>query len=146
MKYATDVAIKLFSNINAKEEIIIQPYEEYVEKFNEAFNDLLKITPIINSVNKLVRVGDEMAFVKAFRELMRLKNVLSTFTEFYFEDLSVEEQSFEDYKSKYFDLFDKIRSNNLKETVSILNDVDFELELVHRDEINVFYILAVCRT
>jgi type I restriction enzyme R subunit len=74
---------------------------------------------------------------------MRLKNVLATFTEFKFKDLSMPEQSFEDYKSKYLDLYDKAKSARQKEKVSILQDIDFELELIHRDEINVAYILKL---
>jgi type I restriction enzyme R subunit len=74
---------------------------------------------------------------------MRLKNVLGTFTEFTFDDLSMPEQSFEDYKSKYLDLYDKAKANQQKEKVSILADVDFELELIHRDDINVSYILKL---
>lgn len=143
LKPATDEAITLFSNIDAKDQIIMQPYEEYVGKFNEAFSELLNITPTVNSVNKLVTEEDELAFIKAFRELMRLKNVLSTFTEFGFGDLSMGEQTFEDYKSKYLDLYDKVKSDNRIEKVSILNDVDFELTLIHRDEINVSYILKL---
>ncbi|MEX2397842.1 MAG: hypothetical protein WD491_12475, partial [Balneolales bacterium] len=84
---------------------------------------------------------DELAFIKAFRELMRLKNVLSTFTDFTFDDLSMDEQRFEDYKSKYLDLYDKTKKETAKQKVSILQDVDFELELIHRDEINVKYIM-----
>lgn len=53
------------------------------------------------------------------------------------------EQLFEDYKSKYLDLYDKVKSNHQKEKVSILEDVDFELELIHRDEINVNYIIQL---
>jgi type I restriction enzyme R subunit len=53
------------------------------------------------------------------------------------------EQLFEDYKSKYLDLYDKVKSNHQKEKVSILEDVDFELELIRRDEINVAYILKL---
>ena len=121
----------------------MQPYEEYVAKFNQAFIALLQITPTVNSVNDLQDEEKELEFIKAFRELMRLKNVLATFTEFDFSDLSMEEQSFEDYKSKYLDLYDKAKSHNQKEKVSILNDVDFELELIHRDEINVAYILKL---
>ena len=143
LKGATDDAISLFSNINAKDEIIMQPYEEYVAKFNQAFIALLQITPTVNSVNDLQDEEKELEFIKAFRELMRLKNVLSTFTEFGFEELSMDEQSFEDYKSKYLDLYDKAKNHNLKEKISILEDVDFELELIHRDEINVVYILKL---
>lgn len=143
LKHATDEAIALFSNINAKEDIIIAPYEEYVQKFNDAFIELLKITPTVDSVNKLRNEEEEFDFVKAFRELMRIKNVLNTFTEFDFSDLSMTEQSFEDYKSKYLDLHDKTKVHQQKELVSILDDIDFELELIHRDEINVSYILKL---
>lgn len=143
LKEATDEAISLFSNINAKDEIIMQPYEEYVTKFNQAFIALLQIAPTVNSVNDLPSEKEELEFIKAFRELMRLKNILVVFTEFDFIDLSMEEQNFEDYKSKYLDLYDKAKSQNQKEKVSILNDVDFELELIHRDEINVVYILKL---
>jgi len=74
---------------------------------------------------------------------MRVKNVLTTFADFSFEDLVMTEQDFEDYKSKYLDLYDKVKSNTGKEKVSILEDVDFELELIRRDEINVAYILRL---
>lgn len=143
LKEATDDAIALFSDKNAKDEIIMQPYEAYVDKFNESFIDLLKVAPTINEVNNLRSEEDELEFIKAFRELMRLKNVLSTFTEFKFDDLSMSEQSFEDYKSKYLDLYEKTKSYNQKEKASILDDIDFELELIHRDEINVAYILKL---
>ena len=143
LKFATDQAITLFSNIAAKDEIIMKPYEEYVSKFNQAFIELLKVAPTVNSVNDLQDEEKELEFIKAFRELIRLKNILKTFTEFTHDHLSMTEQAFEDYKSKYLDLFDKAKSHNQKERVSILNDIDFELELIHRDEINVAYILKL---
>ncbi|WP_010661898.1 type I restriction endonuclease subunit R [Marinilabilia salmonicolor] len=143
LKQATDDAITLFSDKDAKDEIIIKPYNEYVKQFNEAFIQMLQIAPTVNSVNDLPDEDKELEFIKAFRELMRLKNVLNTFTEFTFDDISMEEQSFEDYKSKYLDLYEKARNQNQKEKVSILNDIDFELELIHRDEINVTYILKL---
>ncbi|RNL95180.1 type I restriction endonuclease subunit R [Sinomicrobium pectinilyticum] len=143
LKKATDQAITLFSNKEAIEVIIMQPYEEYVQKFNEAFINLLKITPTVNSVNDLVSEEDELEFIKAFRELMRLKNILTTFANFDWEDLAMHEQLFNDYRSKYLDLWQKTKHDSAKEKVSILNDVDFELELIHRDEINVTYILKL---
>ena len=73
------------------------------------------------------------------------ENVLSCFTEFSFDDLAMNAQQFEDYKSKYLDLYDKVRTNRQKEKISILEDIDFELELIHRDEINVSYIIALLR-
>ncbi|MGG6230953.1 type I restriction endonuclease subunit R [Tenacibaculum sp. SDUM215027] len=143
LKQSTDDAITLFSNIESKDEIIIKPYEDYVKKMNDAFIQLLQITPTVDSVSNLENEEDELTFAKAFRELMRTLNVLKTFTEFTFDDLSINEQTFEDYKSKYLDLRDKVKRENAKEKVSILNDIDFELELIHRDEINVTYILKL---
>ncbi len=67
--------------------------------------------------------------------------MLASFTEFDFADLSMDEQSFEDYKSKYLDLYDKVKLNQSTDKVSILQDVDFELEMIYRNEINVAYIL-----
>ena len=143
LKEATDEAITLFSNKQAIEEIIVQPYEDYIEKFDEAVERVKRIAPTFESVNDLVSEDEELEFVKAFRELMRVKNVLNTFTEFSFEDLGMDEQTFENYKSKYLDLYDTIKSETQKEKVSILNDIDFELELIRRDEINVTYILTL---
>ncbi len=145
LKSATDEAIELFANKEAIEEVILQPYETYVEKFAEAVAELLEITPTVDSVNELLTEEDEMRFIQAFRELIRIRNVLGSFSGFRFEDLALDEQSFEDYKSKYLDLYDKVKTNRQKEKVSILDDIDFELELIRRDEINVNYIINLLR-
>ena len=145
LKPATDQAIELFANQDAIEEVILQPYEQYVERFSEVVTELLKIAPTVESVGELLTEEDEVRFIQAFRELIRIKNILGCFTEFSFDDLAMDEQVFEDYKSKYLDLYDKVRTNKQKEKVSILEDIDFELELIHRDEINVGYIINLLR-
>lgn len=143
LKNRTDEAITLFSNKEAIEVIIMKPYEDYVAKFDEAFEKLLEVTPTTDAVNDLESEDDELNFIKAFRDLMRIKNILTAFSDFKWEDLKMDEQLFEDFKSKYLDLYDKVKSNHQKEKVSILEDVDFELELIHRDEINVAYIIQL---
>ncbi len=146
LKTRTDEAITLFSNKDAIEVIIMKPYENYTEQFDKAFDTLVNVTPTVDSVNDLVTEDDELAFVKAFRELMRVKNILTSFSDFKWEDLNMTEQLFQDYKSKYLDLHDKVKSDNSKEKVSILEDVDFELELIRRDDINVAYIIQLLIT
>ena len=141
LKNATDEAITLFSNKEAIDVIIMKPYEDYTQKFNDAYQELIKLAPTVNSVNDLQTEEDELAFIKAFRDLMRLKNIMNSFADFAWTDLEMDEQQFEDYKSKYLDLYDKVKSEHQKEKVSILEDVDFELELIHRDDINVTYII-----
>jgi type I restriction enzyme, R subunit len=143
LKNRTDEAITLFSNKEAIEEIIMKPYEDYTVKFDAAFEKLLEIAPSVDSVNDLETEDDELTFVQAFRELMRIKNIMAAFADFNWNDLQMTEQQFEDYKSKYLDLYDKVKNDTKKEKVSILEDVDFELELIHRDEINVAYIIQL---
>ena len=141
LKDATDKAITLFSNKEAIEEIIIKPYDSYVDSFNKALESLKEIAPTVDSVNDLPSENEILEFVKTFRELVRVKNVLTTFTEFSFENLGITEQEFEDYKTKYLDIRDDVKKE--KEKISILNDIDFEVELIRRDEINVAYILSL---
>jgi type I restriction enzyme R subunit len=141
LKSATDEALKLYSNKGAKEIVFMEPYEDYVKKFNEQFEKLKEISPTVDSVDDLISEDEDLEFVKAFRELIRTLNILKVFSDFTFEDLDLKEQEFEDYKSKYLDMYDK--TTDYKEKVSVLDDVDFEVELIHRDEINVAYILRL---
>ena len=144
LKGATDDAIALFSNRDAKEIILMRPYEEYVEEFDEAYlSRLLAVASTVEMVDELMDEESKLKFVQAFRALMRLRNILVGFSDFDFADLEMGEQEFEDYKSKYLDLYESIRSSSEREKVSILEDVDFELELIERDEINVNYILML---
>ena len=143
LKKKTDEAITLFSNKEAIEEIIIAPYDDQVSVFNTSYVELIQIAPTSKSVDNLRDENEELEFVKKFREIMRALNVLQSFAEFDWEDIGMTEQQFENYKSKYLDLYDKVRTDNQREVVSVLDEVDFELELIHRDEINVAYILSL---
>ena len=143
LKSATDEAIALFSNKNAKETVLLEPYEDYVTQFNEATAALLEIVPTVASVDNLIDENAELEFVTKFREMLRIKNVLTSFSDFDDEDLSIPPQEFEDYKSKYLDVYDKVKTQRERkaEAASVLEDIDFELDLITRDEINVAYIL-----
>ncbi|QPL50803.1 type I restriction endonuclease subunit R [Alteromonas sp. B31-7] len=143
LKKCTDEALALFSNKDAKDTVIMPPYDEFVKLFNKAFGNLLAIAPDPESVDSLEDENQELEYIKAFRELMRLRNILESFADFSFDDVRIDEQEFEDFKSKYLDLHDKVKTNNAKEKVSVLEEVDFELELLAMDEINVAYILKL---
>ena len=143
LKKNTDDAIRLFSNKDAQEIIFMHPYEVYLEEFNKTLSELQNLTPTPADVDSLYGEEQELQFVTNFRELVRIRNILLSFADFKFSDTNMSEQSFEDYKSKYLDLYDKVKSNTEKEKVSILEDVDFEVELLRRDNINVDYILRL---
>ena len=143
LKEKVDEAVALFSNKDARDQIMIEPYQVHVDKFNEAVMALFRIAPTPIAVDKLESEEDLLSFITAFRELMRIRNVLNSFAEFSAEDLALDEQRFEDYKSKYLDIHDHVKSNNDAPVASIIDEVDFELELIRRDNINVAYILEL---
>jgi type I restriction enzyme R subunit len=82
LKAATDDAITLFSNKNAIEEIILKPYKDYIARFNQVYKDLLAVVPTIASVDDLPSEVEQLEFIKHFRELIKIKNVLGTFADF----------------------------------------------------------------
>lgn len=144
LKANTDEAISLFSDKNANEAILVEPYEDYVKEFNKGVKTLKAVAPTVASVDALESEVEELQFIKAFRNLIRIMNVLKSFSQFEWSELWLNEQEFDDYKSKYLDIYDKSRTEKEgDEKASIIEEVDFELELIQRDEINVAYILAL---
>ena len=143
LKKATDDAITLYSNKDAIEDIILPPFESIAAIFKEALKKLLTVVPTYQHVDDLETEEDELAFIQSFRALLRAKNVLASYIDFSWEGLGIDEQTFENYKSKYLDLYEKVKNNETKQKTSILDDIDFELELVHRDLINVAYIVKL---
>ena len=144
-KARVDEAVKLFSQTDSIDTVIMKPYEDYLDKFNEAVKKLLEITPEVESVDSLESEDDIKEFIIAFREVAKLLVSLKTFNQFDLDNSGsmINTQTFEDYKSKYYELYRKL--SNDKEKSSILNDVTFSLELIQTDKINVSYILNLIR-
>lgn len=144
-KARVDEAVKLFSQTDSIDTVIMAPFESYLDKFNKAVNKLLEITPTVESVDKLEKEEDIKNFILSFREVAKILVSLKTFNQFNFDsgDTIINAQIFEDYKSKYYELYRKI--SNDKEKSSILTDVTFSLELIQTDRINVSYILNLIR-
>lgn len=143
LKKATDEAIALFSNKDASSVVLVKPFEEYLSDYQDAVDRLLTLTPTVESVDSLPDEKAQLEFVTAFRDVMRLKNILESFADFEDSAKPLSEQTLADYTSKYLDIHDKVKKHSSKEKVSILDDIDFEVSLIHRDEINVGYILKL---
>lgn len=142
LKENTDNAITLFANKDANEIVTIGSYSEHLDRFNAAVAALITIVPNADAVDRLPDEDAKAAFVKAFRAVMRARIVLSSFSEFDPEKLSLPEQEFEDFKSKYLDIAESFGQGD-DEVPPSFDGLDFELELIRRDEINVAYILAL---
>lgn len=142
LKEATDDAIALFSNKDAKEVIFLPEYEKVLQELTEKYIGVLGVAPTLESITAFKSEEDKFAFIKAFRELIRTLNVLKTYTEFDWKELPMKEDWFAKYTGKYLDLRQEAKSDAAQKD-SILNDIDFEVELIHSDTINVAYILKL---
>lgn len=139
-KKAVDNAIRIFSDTSDPDEVLLKPYEYYKEKFIEIAKKLKEVAPTVEFVDAIQSEEEKKKFIVIFRELTKILIKLRIFREFKFteEEVYISHQEYLDYKSKYLDLATSKESQN---KVSILNDIDFELELMYTDKINVDYIL-----
>ncbi|MCR4329587.1 MAG: type I restriction endonuclease subunit R [Candidatus Roizmanbacteria bacterium] len=142
LKLATDKALALFGDENAKEIVFKKPYEEQKKDFENKLAELRKKVPTVEAIDALQGDEEKAVFVKTFRDLLRIKSSLETFAEFSFQDLGISEQEFYDYQSKYLDIHEE-RKNHDPDAESILDQIDFELELTIRDVIDFDYIIRL---
>lgn len=145
LKKRTDDALMLFSQSHDTDGIVVPGYQYFVEKFNEMVMKLKEIALFPESVDTMQSEEDQKKFVVIFRELTKYLQSLQTFIEFSFdhEALVMSEQEYQDYKSKYLMLYSRQKTD--REVVSVLNDVDFCIELMESDRINVAYIMNLIR-
>ena len=144
-KKAVDNAIRIFSDTSDPDEVLLKPYEYYKEKFIKVAKELKEVVPTVESVDTIQSEEEKKKFIVIFRELTKILIKLRIFREFKFteEEVFISHQEYLDYKSKYLDLATGKETQN---KVSILNDIDFELELMYTDKINVDYILNLMKS
>ncbi|WP_436875179.1 type I restriction endonuclease subunit R [Mammaliicoccus sciuri] len=148
LKHQTDEALKLFSQTEDTDRILMRSYEEYLSEFVDALAELKTIAQNPEDMDNVFDENDKKSFVEAFRLVSKLVLRLKTFEEFNFtnENIGMGEQEFEDYKSKYFAIYDEVKNKHGEsEKVTILNDIDFEIEILRNDLINVSYIMELVR-
>ncbi|MDM1020167.1 type I restriction endonuclease subunit R [Acinetobacter sp. VNK23] len=143
LKRATDEALALFSNKEARKTVLVPSFEEIKQDYEQAVEKLWRITPDYQAVDALITEDEQLEFIKAFREVMRYNAQLQTFVEYDQDQTVLDKQHFANFASKYADLCRAIRKTTKKEKVSVLDDVDFQLDLLHSDRINVGYILTL---
>ncbi|WP_088103123.1 type I restriction endonuclease subunit R [Halalkalibacter urbisdiaboli] len=146
LKENTDEAIRLFSKTDTVDTVLMRSYEEYLEEFHNALGKLKKVAAEPSDVDGLQREEDKHEYIVAFRDLTKNLVRIQTFNEFEFDAdiLGIGEQTYQDYKSKYLRIYDETKKTDPGK-VSILNNVDFSIELMHTDRINVSYIMNLIR-
>ena len=143
LKKNTDAALEMYGDKNAEDIIFKKPYKEQLEELNEIVEKLAEIAPSPSFVDKIASEKEKEEFIKAFREILKKKTSLETFTEFSWEDFPMNEETFNEYKSKYLDIYEEEKRRREKEEESLIDEIDFSLELIREDYINYDYIVQL---
>lgn len=132
-------AIARFGDKDAAGIVLLRPYHEYLGEYETKLADLRADYPIGAEI-----VGEkaEKGFIKLFGELLRLRNILTSFDAFEADD-KLTPYDLQDYTSVYIDLRDEYTSRAKVEASPINDDIVFEIELVKQVEVNIDYILLL---
>jgi len=136
---ATNDALALFGNKDAKGIVLLKPYAEYYTEYQGKIAELQALFPLGQPI---VGEAAQKAFIKLFGAILRLKNILTAFDDFAGNEI-LSQRDFQDYQSVYLNLYAEFRSASEAEKESINDDVVFEIELIKQVEINVDYILML---
>lgn len=156
LKNNVDTSIKLFSNSDNPEDIVRPPFEEVKQEYRTLATEFLQKYPTPGSIDFLQSENDKKDFVLAFRDIIRKHAEIQIYEDYSddADDLGMTEQQFNDYKSKYLDITVGFINPPVTPPVVAedpetygnnqdLEDIDFCLELLHSDIINVAYILEL---
>ena len=156
LEFATQEAIRLFGDENSANIILEKPYRNYIDGYIEegtgrhvkgyieVCKELLERFP---DPTQIVLDADKKEFAGLFGELLKLENILRNFDEFENFEKIISERQMQDMKSIYLSINESIvkenNSGEKEETSFDFSDVEFQIDLLKTDEINLDYILAL---
>lgn len=147
----TDDALALFSDENAKGIVFLRSLEEYLHGYTDekgdkhkGYHELLHTLqtrfPLANFLESTLKQSEKKDFLALFGEILKLRNILEVFDEFS-DPLS--ERDRQDYQSYYIDTYESLRAKDQAEKHSVLDEVEFEVELLKQVEVSIEYILEL---
>lgn len=160
LRAEVDDALRLFGDANASGIVLLRTFKEYWNGYAEADGTrkpgYVELTGKFQSRFEPGEETDgekeEIAFIRAFGEILRLRNTLCAFDEFEGND-RFEEEDFNAYKNEYYRLKDKYQpaagsvdaEGKPTSAPKLPDDVVFEIELIEQIDANVDYILELIR-
>lgn len=156
LERATEDAIKTFGDENSVNVILEKSYDEYIHGFTDeetgkkfkGYKDICEeIIAKFPDPTEIVLEADKKEFVQLFGELLKAENILRNFDEFESFEKIISERLMQDMKSVYVDIRESIlnerRSKEAEEAQVDFSEVEFQIDLLKTDEINLDYILAL---
>ena len=158
LEKATKNAIKTFGDDNSVNIILEKSYNDYINGFkDEETGKSVKgyvglCNEIVEKFPKPVEIEknqDKKEFAELFGELLKTENILKNFDEFENFEKIISDRQMQDMKSVYVDICEEIRNagkddqNNSNEQGIDFSDIEFQIDLLKTDEINLDYILEL---
>lgn len=150
LQNATNDAIALFGDKNATGIVLLKSYEDYYYGYEDdngkkqiGYEE--RIAMLLQKYPLGVQIVGEKAekdFIVSIGNILRLRNILSSFDKFAGNEI-LSERDFQDYTGMYVDLYQKYKQKDDGEKESIKDDIVFEMELVKQVEVNIDYILML---
>ena len=154
LERATEDAIKTFGDENSVNVILEKSYDEYINGFKDnetgkTFKGYIEICEELIAKfpdpTEIVLEADKKEFVQLFGELLKAENILRNFDEFQNFEKIISERQMQDMKSVYVDIRESFlnerRSRDAEAQQVDFSDVEFQIDLLKTDEINLDYIL-----
>ena len=147
IKKAQDDALKLYSGDGNPNDYLLESYDYYVTEYRKNVEAVRAIATTPADAGCLYSEDEQRNFILAFRRLAGTLSTLKTFSKFDWADLDIfmDEADFCDYKSWYLEFYDRHKPGGGGQYVPVLADLDFQIELIRTDKINVVYILNLLK-
>jgi len=156
----TDDCFELFGDKDAGGIIKMRGWKDYYFGYDEdgkhkkGYLDIvaeLKEKFPLDKIGQVYEMKDQKEFVRLFGLYLRTFNLLTAFDEFNKEDLDelndvrkIKVGEKQDYTSWYFDIYEEVKKEQVHGSkVDILDELEFEIELVKQVQIDITYILLL---
>lgn len=149
LQIATEEAIALFGDKDATGTVLLKDYDSYYFGYDDGEKPFPGYVHLIDRLkheyplgSPLVGEQEEKGFIRLYGRILKVKNILSSFDQFKGQEI-LSQRDFQDYQSRYIDLYQEYRGEQNGERENINDDIQFEMELIRQVDINIDYILML---
>lgn len=149
LQTATEEAIALFGDKDATGTVLLKDYDSYYFGYDDGEKPFPGYVHLIDRLkheyplgSPLVGEQEEKGFIRLYGRILKVKNILSSFDQFKGQEI-LSQRDFQDYQSRYIDLYQEYRGEQNGERENINDDIQFEMELIRQVDINIDYILML---
>lgn len=135
-----DEALAHFNNdVDVYNDVTLLPLDVLIKRLNEYFEDCKNKRKLADSQSET----DQVEFVNSFRKLMHTYNQAVNYIDFDVNKTDMNMKTYYELQGLYKDIYNRVKPSGTKE--SILNDIDFEIELLGRTKVDFDYLVELLR-